>query len=154
MRNPRLEDAIQDATETVKLAVELGVFQPANLKRRHAIRRSRCPAWCVSSLPDGILPNDVRAFVYDELAKDKTLLRGRGKHVSGEFRRRDAFLVALLEHMHNKFGFNPTRNDASRDNHSASSIVHIVLNRLGLKLAERTIDDIWTSRSNSGEKPV
>jgi hypothetical protein len=151
VRRPDIDEAIAKTVETLRVAIDIGIFRPHDPNRQHSVRRLDA-RMCVSSLPDGILPDEVRAFIYEELAEPKTLARAPGRHVDGAFRRRDAFLVAMIEHL-STLDFRPTRNDASRDKgggYSAAGIVHVALKRLGVKLAERTIEDIWSgSRTNS-----
>jgi hypothetical protein len=65
---------------------------------------------------------------------------------------RDRWIATVIARIVNR-GFDPTRNDATRDKgcgHSACNIVTEMLNEIGIPLGERTVEGIWAASDKKG----
>jgi hypothetical protein len=65
-------------------------------------------------------------------------------------KRRNFLIVMTLGYVEHRYGWKPTRNDDhGEESVSGAVIVSKALARNGIKLKERTVEDIWTNRGRT-----
>jgi hypothetical protein len=95
------------------------------------------------------LPEDLRAVIFKRLVKPEPLPRGKGRHQKGMYGPRDVAIVQAIKHIHHRYDFPAIGGQGKTKKSSAAAIVRIALQRLGVTLRQRTIDDIWSNRLRS-----
>jgi hypothetical protein len=147
-----VEAAIEAAHEEFSRAMRYGLFP-----RKGAVGPDFLLRWqahhIIERLPDEVMPSSVRDYACSILSEPPKGL----KHTYAEDR--DVFIVEVIGLVIGR-GFLPTRNDATRTkerygepvNQSACSIVAKALARIGVRLSERAIEDIWARYVREKEK--
>jgi hypothetical protein len=93
----------------------------------------------------------VREVILPALCKGLPAPQPTKGRPSGSFMLRDRRIVTVVEHIHQKYGFDRTRNPAEQEKDfprpSACSIVAEALKKLGVeRLKESHVNAIWTHR--------
>ena len=100
----------------------------------------------------GALAPTVREIILPALRKGLPPQQPTKGRPTGSFVLRDRLIVSLIEHIHQEFGFDPTRNPAEKEKEfprpSACSIVAEALKKLGVSLSESQVATIWAHRNN------
>ena len=146
--NSKVEEAIEDARQFLDQRREyLAPFDEAKatyIDRINVARRD------VGRLPDHVMSPHMREFICEILTRAKDdLPRQRGKYAKGVFALRDFTILKAIQYLWETRRLSPTRNAATRDKagiESGSSIVATALERLGINMSERNIEEIWGNR--------
>jgi hypothetical protein len=152
--DPAVKEAIAGAVRMLAAEVRAGFFkQPLHCDPLQMAQRNNARLYVKH---DPVMPPEIRSTILRDLRPPPPTPRTRGRHAPDGYKIRNTIIVSTIEIITKKRGFKPTRNDASRDKGasvSACSIVHVALKRLGVNLAETTIEDIWNHRAVRAYSP-
>jgi hypothetical protein len=156
MRDPAVNAEVEEATAALvrywRPFVRAGYFAPCRLDPEEVAFRHNTRLH-VERLPDHILPPEMRELVLQRLSGAKLPPRKDGRYSGDEFRIRNRMIVVAIERIC-KRGFDPARNrERKSGRYSACQIVHSALARLGIQIAERTVEDIWNKRGVRANSP-
>ena len=92
------------------------------------------------------LSDDQRAMIFERIAKPDLLPRGPGRYQRGALVPRNTAIRGAIEYIAQRYGLDPTSSEKKDLKLTASAIVCIALKSFGVRLKERSIEDIWTDR--------
>jgi hypothetical protein len=97
------------------------------------------------------LSDDQRAMIYKRLVKPIPLPRGPGRHQKGALDPRNVAIRGAIKYIAQRYGLDPTGGEKKDFKLTASAVVRTALKLLGVRLEERSIEDIWTDRPRMAE---
>jgi hypothetical protein len=154
MRDPTINVEVEQAIAAAELQLKGFIWffkNPCTLDPHEVAARDKACRWlmaAVPALPPGLAPPPgAEEMILRRLkGREPPPKRKRGRHEEGKFRIRDRIIVQVIELTMNE-RFKPTRNREQKGRESACSIVCTALKRLGVKMKEGTIEDIWADRA-------
>jgi hypothetical protein len=156
VRDPTLNSNVEETIEEARAFLDQRreYLQPFDDERATYIDRINVARRDVEQLPDQVMPRHTREFIAGILTMAKDHLpRKRGRYAKGLYDLRDLTIVKAVDYIAKRGDFFPTRNPETKTNESACSIVRTALERNGMHLSERTVEDIWNNRSVRTNSP-
>jgi len=158
--NAKVDEAIAAAVRGLKGA-EWYLKNPCTLDLQAEAARDQARRWLVAvipTLPPHLAPPaGAEEIILRRLAGfDTPPPRKKGRYSGGEFKIRDRIIVTQIELITKRYGFKATRNVATRDykkTESSCSIVRTALGRLGVKMKESAVQEIWLKRAVRAYSP-
>jgi len=167
----RVRDAIDEARfHLARLAFDIAAIKARNPKQehRHLIAAVKSAVELLPEIPNNLPAIALLRSVIPALERTRPAGRKSRGQSADLWQDRNELIVETLKLIHKKYGFNPTRSDATKDkyddSHCGSLIISKALKELEIQLSwfekfgrkkpaialsENTIKDIWEGRSSS-----
>jgi hypothetical protein len=156
MRDPstkdhRVEAAIEDARRHLaRLTGDITSWTDRGADTLDPVQERRHAIAIVKTVADNLADPDLSGLLrktIPALERTRPAIKRHGRKAD-LWRERNQLIVKTIEVICQEYRFRPTRNPASRDKNRREcgcSIVSTALDRLGIKLSEKTINQLWNN---------